>query len=411
MKVFVGLNNVASVFSDLKQGFTDMGVDTLIVSKYKHESVIVQEFADFNIHTVKSYFPVFKPRRITFPLRKKWDSLVDSFILKKALSECDVFIFISDSFQDDFSDLKYIREQGKKIISVFVGDDVRWFHGMEQEFKKFHIKPIEYDDPAIKTIDALEERLQRIRTSEKYSDYIFSRLDQGQLQLRPYYRWNMMVNTAGIPENSVQRPKKPIIAHAPSNRSIKGTHYILRAFEELISEGYDFEVNLIENVPNQRALEMYYHADIVIDQLLCPGTGKLATEALASGAVVLANMSYDRYPQKNPESCPIVDVNPDTIKEQLAVLINNYELRSSIAVRGRPYVDKYLDIRHFCKKVVDLTSGITMPFDYTPDFFNQYYKPVSKEEELLLNQWTDTVKSCPWYSAHVEFGSRNGLYF
>ncbi len=411
MKVFIGLNNIASVFSDLKHGFADIGVDTFIVSKYKHESVIVHEFADFNIHTAQSRFPVFKPRRITYPLRKRWNHLVESYIMKKALKECDVFIFISDSFQTDFCDLKIIKEQGKKIISIFVGDDVRWFYGMEQEFRKFHIHPIEYDDPSVKSIEALIERLRRIRTAEKYSDYIFSRLDQGQLQLRPYYRWNMMVNSANIAENNIQRHKRPVIAHAPSNRSIKGTRYVLKAFEELRSAGYDFEINLIENVPNHKALEMYYEADIVIDQLLCPGTGKLATEALASGAVVLANMSYDKYPQKNPTECPIIDVNPETITNILKDLIDNYQYRQEVAIKGRPYVEKYLDIRHFCKKVLSIVNGEVQEFDYSPNFFRDYYIPLNDEEAAVMNQWTLYVSDTSWYKEYIQKGNRSGLVF
>lgn len=411
MKVFVGLNNVASVFSDLKQGFADLGVDTLIVSRYIPSSVIIHDFADINILRLKNRFPVFKPRRITYPLRKIWNKLVDAYILRKAIKECDVFIFISDTFFDDFTDLAYLKKKGKKIISVFVGDDARWFFAMQQEFKKFGLAPIEYDIEELKTLKALEERLIRIRNSERYADFVFSRLDQAQLQLRPYYRWNMMVNTKQISENPIQRRVNPVVAHAPSNRSVKGTKYVLQAFEELKREGYQFTVKLIENIPNEKAVELYAEVDIVIDQLLCPGTGKLATEALASGAVVMANMSYDLYPQKNPENCPIVDVNPDTIKEKLAALIVNYELRKELANRSRSYVLEHLDIRIFCQKVIDLVEGKSIPYDYTPSFFRNDYIPVSELEKNILNNWTIQVKETNWYCEYVEGGKRAGLLF
>ncbi|KYG81127.1 glycosyltransferase [Roseivirga echinicomitans] len=411
MKVFIGLNNIASVFSDMKNGFADLGVETFIVSRYLPSSVIIHDFADFNTAKVKNKFPIFRPGFIHYRLRNIWLKLVDAYILRRAVKECDVFVFISSSFNDDFMDLEYLKKKGKKVVMVFVGDDVRWFFGMEQEFNKYGLDPIEYDLEELKTQTALTERLTRIRNSEKYADFIFSRLDQAQLQLRPYYRWNMMVNAEQITENRTQRRTRPVVVHAPSDRSVKGTKFVLKAMEELQKEGYDFIVQLIENVPHEKAMEMYSNADILIDQLLCPGSGKLATEALASGAVVMANMSYERYPQQNPVDCPIVDVNPYTLKERLALLIDDYDERKKLAERSRTYVENHLDVRFFCKKVIDLVKNETIDYDYIPSFFRDDYVPISHEEKLLLNSWTQLVQGEAWYAKYVASGDRKGLIF
>lgn len=414
MKVFIGLNNIASVFPDLKKAFSDVGVETFIVSRYVKNSAIINEQYDVNIQLVKDRFPLFKPRRITNRFKNIWGKLIEAYYIRKSVKSCDAFIFISSSFRDDFTDLRYIKRKGKKIISVFVGDDVRWYYAMEQEFKSYGLRPIEYDvedSLIVKTQAALKERLTRIRTSEKYADCIFSRLDQGQIQMRPYYRWNMMVYSAGIKENHQQRSEKPVIVHAPSNRAVKGTNYILQILDELRAEGYAFETKMLENVSNKEALEIYADADIVIDQILCTGTGKLATEALSAGSIVMAHMAYDRYPQKNPADCPIVDVNPDTLKAKLIELITNYELRVALAKKGRPYVEKYLDITIFCKKVINLIKGEKIEFDYVPSFFREQYVPTSKEEKNMLNQWTRLVQNESWYHEFVAKGERDGLIF
>lgn len=411
MKVFIGLNNVASVFSDLKNGFDDFGIETFTVSRYLSSSVIIHDYADFNTAKVKSSLPPLKPRILNSLVRKVWGKLVDAYIFRKAVKECDVFVFISSSFREDFADLEYLKRKGKKIVCVFVGDDVRWFFAMEQEFKKHGLVPIEYDIDGLRTETALKQRLTRTRKSELYADFIFSRVDQAQLQLRPYYRWNMMVNPKQITENRIQRKLRPVVAHAPSKRSFKGTKYVLKALEELKKEGYEFTIRLIENVPNEKAVELYSDADIMIDQLLCPGSGKLATEALASGTVVMANMSYNIYPQQNPADCPIVDVNPFTIKEELASLINDYERRSELAARSRAYVDKYLDIRIFCKKVINLVEGQPIQYDYIPSFFRNDYVPISEDERALLNQWNECIQDEEWYGEFVADGEREGLKF
>ena len=77
-----------------------------------------------------------------------------------------------------------------------------------------------------KTFLALNNKLEQIRNGEKYADMIFSRLDQAQLQLRPYYRWHMMVDMSKYEYTHIQK-KKPLIVHAPSNRKVKGTEYVL----------------------------------------------------------------------------------------------------------------------------------------------------------------------------------------
>ncbi len=414
MRLFIGLNNIASIFPDLKRGFSNQGVETFIVSRYIKNSAIINEEYDVNLQEIKDRFPLFKPRRITNIFKNVWGKIIETYYIRKSVKSCDAFIFLADSFRDDFTDLEYIKRKGKKIISVFVGDDVRWYYGMEQEFKSFGLRPINYDEKDsayVKTHKALSERLTRIRMAEKNSDFIFSRLDQGQLQLRPYYRWNMMVYPSNIIENSRQRIHQPVIVHAPSTRAGKGTDYVLQTFDELKSAGYDFEVRLLENVSNLEALKIYADADIVIDQLLCPGAGKLSTEALAAGAIVMSHMAYDRYPQKNPSDCPIVDVNPDTLKSKLIELITNYELRAALAKKGRPYVEKYLDITIFCKKVIDLLQGKQIEFDYIPSFFRDHYIPTSQEEKDTLNSWTITLQHEPWYQTFVKKGEREGLIF
>jgi hypothetical protein len=410
-KIFIGLNNTASVFKDISEGFKSCGYKTLIVSRFLTPSVIINDYSDFNIPKWKSYAPKGKPRRFTIPFQRWWDQKVEEYIFNKAIRECDIFVFIGYSFREDFSDLEILRSKNKKIFFIFVGDDVRWYQAMKQEFSLYGMRPIEYDNPEIYSFQAFKERVRRIRSAEKYADFIFSRLDQAQLQLRPYLRWNMMVDLKMIINNTKQSRISPIIAHAPSNKVSKGTSYVLDAFERLKHEGLDFQVSLIENVPHQKARKMYEEADILIDQLLCPGSGKLSTESLAAGTIVLSNMSYDQYPQNTPKDCPIIDVNPDTIYTELKRLILDFDFRVEHATKGRPYVEKYLDVKFFCKTVLSIAEGHKVDFEYYPDFFRKKYKPKNNEEKEIINEWNQVVASETWYKENVLKGERDGLIF
>lgn len=406
----MGLTNIASMYLDLKESFNDKDVRTLIVNKNSTHKII-HNYSDFNIQKAKNRIPYFRPRRISVRLKAIWDKQVDEYIYKKALKECDVFIFFWDTFSNDYSDLKKIKEANKTIINVFVGDDVRWFYSMKQEFESYQLSPIEYGKEYDYSVEKLAHKLNYIRTVEKYSDFIFSRLDQAQLELRPYYRWNMMVPVKKFKESSHQRKIKPVVAHAPSHRGVKGTAYVLKVFEQLKNDGIDFEPLLIENVPNQKAIEMYSNADILIDQLLCPGSGKLATEALACGTIVMGHMAYDIYPQQNPIDCPIIDVNPKTLYTKLRELILDFDFRNEHAKKGRLYVEKYLNVDRFTQTVLDLVNGNKMQFDYKPTFFREQFIPESKEALVEYNKWNQYVADCEWYKENVKPGERDGLVF
>jgi len=412
LKVCVGLNSVASIIPEIKSSFEKQGIATITVSRVESQSVLINNEIDFCIPTWKARCPVFRPGRFYVRFKKWWDKKVESFIWNKVLNECDIFIFIVLSFKDDFSDLEELVKRGKKIFFVFVGDDVRWYYAMKSEFSLYNLHPVEYGIDGIDSIQTLRSRLARIRIAEKYATAIFSRLDQAQLQLRPYYRWNMMV----IPENYNvvlnQRKKNPVIIHAPSNRSIKGTKYILDAINRIQNiDKIEITFRLVENIAHSEALLMYESADIVIDQLLLPGTGKLATEALAMGKVVLSNMSYEKYPQKNPAECPVIDVNPDTIYDVLKKIIIDFEFRSSHAALGRKYVETYLDVALFCSKVLDLATGKHIEYDYIPNFFRDCYNSDNSDEVQAINHWTDFIKDTDWYKTFVKPGSRGDFIF
>ena len=84
----------------------------------------------------------------------------------------------------------------------------------------------------------------------------------------------------------IQNKKRPLILHAPTNPAYKGTKYILSALETLKSEGLDFDIKLLGNMPFNQAMEWYKKCDILIDQLHVGWHGVLAMELMAMGKPV-----------------------------------------------------------------------------------------------------------------------------
>lgn len=409
MKIFIGNNNVAGQLTDIKNCFAKLGIDC-ITATYGNPYPGDEGAMDYDFSKYKYYgFNKVKPTSLKLFLRDRFN--IDGKVFRKALKECDVFIFIWDTFKYDYSDLEEIKARGKKLIHLYCGDDARWYYSQKQEFESYGMRSIEYEENYSYSAEALNKKLEKLRKTEKYCDFIFSRLDQAQLQLRPYYRWNMMVRPERYNHSPQQREFNPVIAHAPTSRKVKGTNYVLDAFDKLKAEGIQFTPLLIEKVKNEEALKLYESADIVIDQLVIPGTGKLATESMALGKVVMGHMAYDRYPQKNPSECPIIDINPDTIYEKLKQIIPDYKMRSELALRGRDYVIKYLDTQIFCQKVVDLVNGKKIEYDYEPNFFREKFVPESEEAKQVYNKWNRFVENENWYKQRVLKGERAGLIF
>jgi len=410
MRFFIGFENISSTVSDIQRCFVSKG-HSCYTALHRYPNVIELNTADFIFQREFEKIPLFKPRRISVPLKDWWNKRVKQKFFSFCLKNFDVFIFFWDTFEPDYSDLELLKKKGKKIVFVFAGDDARWREAASQEFEKYGMKRIPVEDASYYTPRYLENNLKRIRHAEKFADMIFSRLDQAQLQLRPYFRWNMMVEPASYPHQPVQRPTNPRIVHAPTSRKIKGTDFVYKAFEKLKQDGIEFTPVLVENTPHKEALKIYADADILIDQLILPGTGKFASEGLAMGKVVVSLMAYDSYPQNNPSDCPIVDANPDTIYQVLKELILDHGKRVSIAAKGRVYTEKYLLPSYFCDKIISWCNNRKdFSFDYLPKFFREEFVPEA-DNLSIYNEQTKFVRHCDWYETQITSGERKGLVF
>ncbi len=143
------------------------------------------------------------------------------------------------------------------------------------------------------------------------------------------------------------------IVHAPSRRSYKGTDQIISAIQQLINEGYDIELVLVEKMKNHEAAELYRQADIIIDQLRIGWYGVLAVEAMALGKAVVAFIRDD-LKHHLPFPCPLAIANPDNVVDVLRGLCNNPSQIETLGKRARAYAEQV----HDAKKVSELLIHI-----------------------------------------------------
>lgn len=126
------------------------------------------------------------------------------------------------------------------------------------------------------------------------------------------------------------------IAHAPSNRAIKGTRYVEAAVAELRREGRNVELVLIERTPHDEAMRITRGCDLAVDQVLAGAYGQFAAEAMALGVPTVSSLRADLV-ARYPEPPPIADAWPPTLVSTIRRLLDDGDERARLAAGGPAY--------------------------------------------------------------------------
>lgn len=143
------------------------------------------------------------------------------------------------------------------------------------------------------------------------------------------------------------------IVHTPNHRGFKGTEFIVKAIKELKEEGLKVDLILIEKMQNSEVKRILQEeADILVEQLIFSGYALSGIEGMAVGIPVMSNLDqpdimqvFRRYSYLN--ECPILSTTPETLKDNLRLLITNPSLRETLGKAGREYVLKYQSYESF----------------------------------------------------------------
>lgn len=242
-----------------------------------------------------------------------------------------------DNFFNGF-DLPYLRSAGLRTVYRFTGYELRR-KSRELELNPF--SPFRY---------GFESR-HREEAQKKYLDFIAPYTDALVVQdpeMQSYLPQARIIPRAvDLDRFAVGDPaanKRPLVVHAPTDRLLKGSEFILRAVETLKAKGVDFDFQLIEKMPHAEAVEWYRRADIVVDQLLIGWYGVVAIEAMAMGKTVIAYIREDLEGFFR-NGMPLVRANPQTIAAVLRRTIEDADLRRAMAGVGRAFVEEVHDCR------------------------------------------------------------------
>jgi glycosyltransferase involved in cell wall biosynthesis len=291
--------------------------------------------------------------------------------LARAIASSDVFVFnYASSFwnprgqrRPKLDDLRLLRRLGKTVVVVAMGSDLRSWRSMVTELRTAgldrHAGYIERDVPAEHGGSDGLKRPKVVRI-ERYARHVFARPNGAQLLTRPYHLLWIPIDLRDWPFD-VATSDPPLVVHAPSNSAVKGTRYVLEAVARLREEGARFEFELCENRDHADVKRLLGRSQIVVDQLLLPGYGLFAIEAMAAGNAVIGSAiaGYNGF----PEDLPVLSTTPDSLFENLRNLIEEVGERQSLAVRGRDYVERHHELSRVVSGFLDDIRLPSLPAD------------------------------------------------
>jgi glycosyltransferase involved in cell wall biosynthesis len=149
---------------------------------------------------------------------------------------------------------------------------------------------------------------------------------------------------------------RPLIVHAPSSRRRKGSEHVIAAVEPL-----DADLELVEGLHHDEALERYKAADIVVDQLNAGWYGLFAIEAMALGKPVVTFL-HDRAVRRTEEAfdtrVPIVSATAESLREALLPLVADAARRRELGAASRAYVERVHDLERVTDSLLALYARL-----------------------------------------------------
>jgi hypothetical protein len=264
----------------------------------------------------------------------------------KLIREVDVVHWYNGLAAEASVDLFLAQRMKKKGIVEFVGGDIRNstigfqdnpYYEAAWESGRYEY-PEETPEHSARSQDAfLKYGVKSVFAYDTMKGYLLDDRWEQQIPIKA------RLDTRQFAPRYSVRNDRPLIVHMSTAPVCKGTERIENILTEL-RETHRFEYKRIAGMSREQALDLLSEADIYLDQfVLGEGCGIAALEAMALGKCVVTYTKNSLLSAWDPERVGYVNASQDTLKEHVAHLIENHELRKILGERSRKYVEENHD--------------------------------------------------------------------
>lgn len=246
-----------------------------------------------------------------------------------------------------FWDLPIWKALGKKVVMTFHGTDARitsqHIAGDPWSYHRFAHEASDHEP-------LIPQRMAIIRT---YADQLIVNGVPG-LEFVPdavYVPRHLDVDAYSMV--GPRRDKRPLVVHAPSRRSTKGTLFVTEVMALLRDRGLAFDFRMPhERLSHDDFIALYQDADLVIDNPLMGDIEMSTLESMALGKPVVTRIKPE-VEAAHPD-CPAVSADPDQLASRLVPLLTDPNVRKRLGEQGRAYVTRTHDARVVVRQLLDI---------------------------------------------------------
>lgn len=345
-----------------------IGVTEIANNIYMLKKVIPESYSicfGLNQYYLNNTYDFISPNKKLY--RSLYHYLYKPFLLCRLAQAADIFIYIwTDGFCDDREmDFKYLKRKNKKIITIFVGSDIR-----SPKKLKEYIEEKEYDSFIYylppQEMQKEEEKYCRAKMAEKYADMIITaNVDQPSYFVRPTFPFLYYIDPqkyGSINYAKYQDLERVRIVHFPTSSIIKGTQLVRAAIKKLKIEGYGFEYIEGNNIQHSELIQILKNAHIVLNQFYSFVPGTFGIEALFSYSAVLMSADPDLESFPEPPDNAWILTRYWEVYDNLKFCLNNPEQLEGFALRGYIYAMRNYTLDAARKQFISYCSKTGIPF-------------------------------------------------
>ena len=185
----------------------------------------------------------------------------------------------------------------------------------------------------------------------------FDRPGHGPDSWRPQRLWSPVdpPNSCRKAAPRTDRSIAPLrVGHFPNHGFFKGTRHLEAAVDHLRREGVAIELVMISGRPHDEIIDAMREVDVLVDQLISGSFGLTAVEAMALATPVVCYLR-DGVAIAEPNRCPIIKADPDTIADVLKRLATTERhTLADIGTESRAYVLRNYSVDAFARRLAEL---------------------------------------------------------